>query len=282
MKQPKAETRPPPTGSGNPTLAQRYAGLALLLLLGSALGQQNLGGWLALCLLWPAAAAAYLAWGYHHAGARVWGKEPSAAPQAGTNTPSRCWSAILWLRAQRLLMWPLRLGLYAWQSQYWRHDPAPVALAPQLWLGRRLRRREAQRHLPSTVAVLDLAPEYAATWARQQPAHLALAVLDFTSPSPQQLQQGVDFAQRHAQHGVYIHCALGYSRSATMAVAVLLAQHPDWTLSQAITHVQQQRPRTRLLPSQIASLEQWLASSTLAQTRHSAQHKDLTTACRAS
>ncbi|MBN9121198.1 MAG: dual specificity protein phosphatase family protein [Planctomycetes bacterium] len=105
-------------------------------------------------------------------------------------------------------------------------EAAFVEVAPNVFLGRRLTPREARRaDAPAWVAVLDLAaelPEPLALCEREN--YRSLPVLDATAMSLAQLRDAVEWVKRHAASGpVYVHCALGHGRSATVAAAYLLA-----------------------------------------------------------
>lgn len=56
------------------------------------------------------------------------------------------------------------------------------------------------------------------------------------APSPAAIQQGVEWVQRELAEGrsVYIHCAHGHGRSATVLAAVLIATGQSATAEQAV------------------------------------------------
>jgi protein-tyrosine phosphatase len=62
--------------------------------------------------------------------------------------------------------------------------------------------------------VLDLTAEHAETRTFLEIEYLNVPVLDLTEPSREQLDIAVAFIAEHAlRGGVYVHCALGISRS---------------------------------------------------------------------
>jgi len=101
-----------------------------------------------------------------------------------------------------------------------------VEVAPNLFLGRRLSSREARQAQPGGWAgVLDLAGEFSANRElRQSKSYLSIPVLDGTAPTLEQLEQAVAWLEATLPRGpVYVHCALGRSRSAAVVVAYLLS-----------------------------------------------------------
>jgi membrane-associated phospholipid phosphatase len=123
----------------------------------------------------------------------------------------------------RLLFAPYLLATRATWRWYRRRDAGWCAPAPGLLFGRSVTQAEAQRLTEQgVVAVLDLAPELSSpSW----PAGVAsrhLPVLDFTEMDAERLEQAIRFVRRHRSRGkVYVHCALGYLRSARVIQALL-------------------------------------------------------------
>jgi protein-tyrosine phosphatase len=68
-------------------------------------------------------------------------------------------------------------------------------------------------------------------------------ILDLTRPSRAQLEQCVAFIGQHRAVGrVYVHCALGFARSACVAAAYMIAIGEAWSADQAIAIVTSARP----------------------------------------
>ena len=160
-----------------------------------------LGNWLAAygaaCLLLVAAA-------YH---AR---RGDFLRKQAGRH-PLRAW----------LLFWPYLAGYrLTWMLVRWRErrKPAFTQQAPGLWVGRRLSRIEAAL-LPPGCAVIDLSAELPESAALRGAGYRHFPLLDLQAPRPGQLRQVLAaVADVHgAGKPVYIHCAMGYSRSRLVA-----------------------------------------------------------------
>lgn len=122
----------------------------------------------------------------------------------------------------RLLFAPYLIGTHlTWR--YYRSRVSPWNhLSDGIYFGRRLTPSEATRLKQLGVgAVLDLAPETAETkgWGEVRYHHIPL--LDFATPDPRALQAAVRFIRQH-RNGVYVHCNLGLSRCALVAIAYLM------------------------------------------------------------
>ncbi|MDN4040124.1 phosphatase PAP2 family protein [Massilia sp. YIM B02443] len=120
-----------------------------------------------------------------------------------------------------LLFWPYLAGYrLTWLLVRWRErrKPAFTEHAPGLWIGRRLGRAEAMQ-LPPGCAVIDLCGELSEAAALRGPDYLYFPLLDLQAPRPAQLRQVLAaVAQAHgAGRPVFIHCAMGYSRSRLIA-----------------------------------------------------------------
>lgn len=137
-------------------------------------------------------------------------------------------------------------------------QPHSHEIVPGLFLGRRMTAREAADRQPPPAAVVDLACEFAEVPAfRQCPGYLCLPALDGTTPSAQQLRTGVSHISRHLASGpVYVHCALGHGRSATLIAAFLLLTKRAETVEDAVAMIRKKRPRIGLKASQVETLRQ--------------------------
>jgi hypothetical protein len=122
-------------------------------------------------------------------------------------------------------------------------------LIPGLWIGRRLGCAEATRFLSESnaTAVLDLAPEATETAPLRKQAYCNIPILDFTTPTLDQLRDAVAWIDQHIGEGVYIHCALGYTRTATIAAAYLLHKGIASTPENAIETIRDRKPLTAVI-----------------------------------
>lgn len=128
------------------------------------------------------------------------------AKRAGRH-PLRAW----------LLFWPYLAGYrltWALVRMRERGRPAFVQHAPGFWSGRCLTNAEA-RQLPHGCHIIDLSGELPETALLRYTHYLYLPLLDLQAPRPSQLRAILAALARLRDAGqpVYVHCAMGYSRS---------------------------------------------------------------------
>lgn len=116
-----------------------------------------------------------------------------------------------------------------WLFVQWRERGSPPCahVAPGLWVGRRLCNTQVH-HLPSKCTVVDLANEISETPLLRTAHYHHVPMLDLLPPTPEDVQRVLAIVHDALKcgHSVYLHCAMGYSRSRHMACAYL-AQHPQ-------------------------------------------------------
>jgi membrane-associated phospholipid phosphatase len=121
----------------------------------------------------------------------------------------------------RLLFWPYLAGYAAtWLLVCLRHrDRPPFAKASDgLWVGRRLSAGEAQQ-LPPGCSIIDLSAELSETELLRRGRYRHLPLMDMQAPSRKQVRTilaAID-TERSQGRPVYLHCAMGYSRSLFIA-----------------------------------------------------------------
>ena len=157
--------------------------------------------------LWPAAAALLAAAAYFGLGPGIYRKID------GRLTLST-----------RLVLAPLLLGQKLSLRYYQRQCRAWDEVTPQVWIGRKLSDREAVEAVRQGVtAVLDVTAEFSEAAPFLATRYLNVPILDLTAPTPEQLRRCVAFVSENAARGVvYVHCKIGYSRSAAVVGAYLL------------------------------------------------------------
>ncbi len=191
-----------PVGVTARRIATRY-GLASAFCFGAA----ALFAGAALWLLWPGISLALAASAYAS------GRADFLQKRNGRHC------AVIWL-----LFGPWLLGQWLNWALYRRRDHGWAELAPGIYFGRRpstVEARELQRL--GVNAVLDLSAELAESGAWRKVAYHHIPWPDLLPPSPEQLAEAVAFIDRHRQDGaVYLHCTLGYGRSAWVAMAWLV------------------------------------------------------------
>jgi protein-tyrosine phosphatase/membrane-associated phospholipid phosphatase len=185
-----------------------------------------LKGWW-LLLLWPAVAFGLTGGAYFGLVPGVFRKEEGLLPLS-----TRC------LMAPVLLGHRLSLRYYQRRAEPWNE------ILPDLWMGRRLDEKEAQQALRLGItAVLDLTSEFSEPPAFRSIRYLNLPILDLTAPDPSQLEAAVEFIDRERQKGiVYVHCKIGYSRSAAAVGTYLCATGIAGTADDAIAIMRLARP----------------------------------------
>ena len=214
----------------------KYAVVFTLLSLALIVLAAELGGpgWL---LVWPAVGFLAVALAYAGLGSRVFGKRSDG---------TRAW----W--AYGLLLPYLALSWLVWSLQRLLSKEACWhEIAPGVWLGRRALAHE----LPADITlVVDLTAEFPAP-RNMVPGrtYLCVPTLDASVPDEKTFRSLIDRIVAWPGN-VYIHCALGHGRSATVAAAVLLARGLAQDPRQAEELLRLARPGVRLMKAQRALL----------------------------
>jgi protein-tyrosine phosphatase/membrane-associated phospholipid phosphatase len=193
-------------------------------------------------LFWPTAAFGLTALAYFGLGPGVFQKT------AGRLS----WSARFVL-APVFVGQHLSLVYYRWRCAAW-HE-----LAPGLLIGRMLNESEAADAIRQGVtAVLDLTAEFSAPAAFRAARYRNMPVLDLTRPTSDQLREAVQFLSREAAAGtVYLHCKVGYSRSAAVAGAYLLANRLASTPEEAVKVLRRTRPSIIIRPEALEAIREF-------------------------
>lgn len=95
--------------------------------------------------------------------------------------------------------------------------------------------------------------------------YLRIPILDKTSPTVEQLQQGVAWGLTQVNQGrnLYVHCTGGHERSATFVAALLLRSGDCQTIEEAIEKIRHNRPKARFVGDQKKILDEWLEQKEL-------------------
>ena len=124
-------------------------------------------------------------------------------------------------------------------------------LLPDLVLGRRLLDREFDLEVDH---IVDLTCEYAERpRQRCHPGYLSLPMVDGAAPPPQVLRQ---YAERLSKlkGRIYLHCAEGHGRTATVAAALLLVRGIANDVEDALARIAVVRPKARPYARQLRVL----------------------------
>ena len=218
-----------------------YYGLGAALLLGLAGATWPWGS----VLLWPGVALSIITTAYYGVGPGIFRKQAGRLPLS------------TWVH-----LGPVLLGQYL-SLQYYRRQCRPWdAVVPGVLIGRKLSDAEAQEAVHQGVtAVLDLTGEFSEATPFLTTIYRNLPILDLTAPTTEQLREAACFIAEQMAHGtVYVHCKIGYSRSAAAVGAYLLASGQAATVTDVVAHLRQIRPSIIVRP------EVWDALQTFAQT----------------
>lgn len=192
-------------------------------------------------LLWPTIALGVVAAAYFGRGPVIFHK-----------TDGRLhWSA-QWVLA------PCLIGQWVSLLWYGRHGRPWDKVTPEIWIGRVLNPREAAAvECLGVTAVLDLTAEFSEAKPFRTLTYRNIPILDLTAPSIEQLREMAAFIDEESRKGVvYIHCKIGYSRTASAAAAFLLQTGRADTVAEAIALLRRVRPAIIVRPEVISALSE--------------------------
>jgi membrane-associated phospholipid phosphatase len=196
-------------------------------------------------LIWPIAAIAIVAIGYFHAGPGIFRKRYGRLPFSA-----------------KLILAPVLAGNYLSWLYYKRQCRPWDEVVPGVWIGRWLSNAEANEAVRAGVtAVLDLSESFSEARPFVELVYRHMPVLDLTAPTPAQLAEAVAFIDSHRSAGVvYVHCKIGYSRSAAVVAAWLLNAGEAATVDEAIALIKSKRPTIVIRPEIRDALDGWQAA----------------------
>jgi protein-tyrosine phosphatase len=193
-------------------------------------------------LLWPALSLLIVATGYFGAGPGIFRKRDGRLP----------WPT-WWV------LGPVLLGQEISRRYYRRQCDAWNELSPRVWIGGILNQREAALAVRNGVtAVLDLTAEFPEASPFREVNYMNTRILDLTAPTSAQLEEMAAFIAEQASPGiVYVHCKIGYSRTAAAAAAYLLRSGIAASVSEALDLVRRARPAVVIRPEVQAALDEF-------------------------
>jgi protein-tyrosine phosphatase len=194
-------------------------------------------------LLWPTIALGIVAIAYFGAGPAVFRKTKGKLP----------WST-------RFVLAPCLFGQYL-SLLYYRSQSRPWdAVTPRIWIGGKLGSRSANKALRSgVVSVLDLSAEFSETKPFRKSNYQNIPVLDLTAPTQEQLAETGKFIVNHSLNGVvYVHCKIGYSRSAAAVAAYLIMSGKAKTAEEAFTIIRRVRPSIVIRSEVISAVSEFV------------------------
>jgi protein-tyrosine phosphatase len=199
-------------------------------------------------LIWPIVSLGVGAIAYFGAGPGIFRKRDGRLP----------WTA-WWAQG------PVLLGHEISRLYYRRQCRAWDELTPRVWIGSVLSRGEATAAVGEGVtAVLDLTAEFSESAPFRAINYRNVPVLDLTAPTLEQLDDMAAFIEEESSKGiVYIHCKIGYSRTAAAAIAYLLRTEKVRTVSEGIHFLRQVRPTIVVRPEVMTALDEFAAKGTV-------------------
>ena len=178
-------------------------------------------------------------------GPRIYRKENGRLPWSARLLLAPC------LAGQRVSLWHYRRQCRPWDEA-----------APGVLIGRQLGDEEAADAARAGVtAVLDLTAEFSEAAPFRGVAYRNVAIMDLTAPTPAQLREAVDFIEANAASGqVYVHCKIGYSRSAAVVGAWLVESGRARSADEAMSMLRARRPSIVIRPEAEAALRAFTAA----------------------
>jgi protein-tyrosine phosphatase len=193
-------------------------------------------------LLWPTLSLVIVAAAY-------FGLGPAIFRKTNGILPSSTW----------FVLGPCLAGQYLSLLHYRRQCRLWDEISPNVWIGRKLNNREAVAAVHSGVAaVVDLSAEFSEAKAFRAIIYKDVPVLDLTAPTPEQLREMGSFIRQQSKHGiVYVHCKIGYSRSAAAVAAYLIMSGEVRDVAEATSIIRRARPSVIIRPEVMTALSQF-------------------------
>jgi Dual specificity phosphatase, catalytic domain/PAP2 superfamily len=193
-------------------------------------------------LFWPAIALGIVAIAYFRAGPVVFHKTAGKLP----------WST-------RFVLAPCLVGQYLSLLYYRSQCRQWDKVTPEIWIGAKLGSRAANKALCSgVVSVLDLSAEFSEAKPFRKINYRNIPVLDLTAPTQAQLVEMSEFTGEHSRNGaVYVHCKIGYSRSAAAVAAYLIMSGKVKTAEDAYEMIRRVRPSVIIRPEALSALSEF-------------------------
>jgi len=188
------------------------------------------------------------------------------------------WGAAVFQKSNGRLPWSVRIVLAPYMIcaritlHYYCRGFAPYAqVTPTVWIGRRLTDQEATEAIAKGVtAAVDMTAGFPECAPLLGLRYRNIQLLPLTVPNLDQLREAVRFVQEQSRDGiVYVHGALGYSRSVGVVAAYLLAAGLAASVEEAVDRVRAVTPQTLLDSTWMKRLHEFEAGMVGAPERHS-------------
>lgn len=234
----------PPVGSVTPRrdLAAVYLGAAAAMV-SVTIACVSAYTWEWVLLLWPAGALAIVGSAYAGLGPHVFEKHAGRV-----SLPAR------------IILAPYLIPLRITRAWYRRRIIPLDRIDDRVIIGRALAAEEARQAIAEQRigAVLDLTAEHDEAAPFLTLPYRNVPIVDLTLPTDAQLTEAVAVLDELTrEHVVYVHCALGYSRSAIVAAAHAIAGGRAASAEEAITLIREKRPGVALSSAATERLQAW-------------------------
>lgn len=165
-----------------------------------------------------------------------------------------------------ILFWPyfllsnLSLGVYRLIS---RENPIDEII-PDLYLGYKPWHIDKEKFIQKGIrSVVDLTSEFGeAGFILKNFKYLSVPLLDTYPPTQGQLYDTVAWIDEQLKSGgVFVHCALGHGRSATIIGAYLLYAKITSEVQYAVDFIKSKRPKIDLHKGQFSTLQQYVKTN---------------------
>jgi protein-tyrosine phosphatase len=159
-----------------------------------------------------------------------------------------------------LLLNNLSLGVYRLIS---RENPIDEII-PNLYLGYKPWRIDKEKFIQKGIrSVVDLTSEFGeAGFILKNFNYLSVPLLDARPPTQDQLRNTVAWIDEQLKNGgVFVHCALGHGRSATIIGAYLLNAKITSKVQYAVDFIKSKRPKINLHRGQFLVLQQYMKAN---------------------
>ena len=190
-------------------------------------------------LFWPVLSLLIVATGYFGIGPGIYRKTAGRLPLS-----TKC------------VLGPVLFGQWLSLLYYQRQCGPWDEVFTGVWIGRKLKDHEADEAVRRGItAVLDLTAEFSEAKPFLATRYLNLPILDLTAPTQEQLQRMAAFIGEQSAAGiVYVHCKIGYSRSAAAVGVFLLATDRAANVAEVLAILRRVRPSIVVRPEVIAAL----------------------------
>jgi len=153
------------------------------------------------------------------------------------------------------LLAPYLIGAWLNSRLRTRGEIPAQEIADGVWLGRMPRR--AERDTQGVASMVDLTAELPVD--TEGVAYSGIPMLDMLVPTTDQLTAAVNAIQHlEGTRPTLVCCALGYSRSAAVVTAWLVASGRTVSLDESIDWIKSRRPQIRIRPAMRSRLEDWI------------------------